>query len=426
MNDGAKDYDVDLGFLFKCVCYTIEVASFDLRQFFLVHFRWLFGIPIVEMTECDNNPVEGTAETNLDDSDIADPRKVSDFLRVVRTRFEEDLRRITGKEKEKHYTTLTADFNNMQRVADLLLLEVQRLKGIQEGMAISKASFAEVVREGVVVSSPGNESRVASSASHGESIPERNSPFIAQLYPKSEGIDVGCLVRQNIDPATLQLRISSFRRMRNQQGCLVVFEDRESQQKFNQEVHRTLSEAVVLKTPKLFRPQLRLSGIDGTVSTDAASFREQIRQQNSDVVFEDADLTVRSTFKNTRFGTSTVILDVTPHLQRKLVLRQKLTLGWTRVPVEEYVYVRRCRRCCSYGHLQSFCPMRTTGERICGQCAGIHGIQASCTGRETCCYACKQHNEQFGAHFNPQHEFFDRQCPVFLQQRELQQGRTEI
>lgn len=57
----------------------------------------------------------------------------------------------------------------MQKVSHLLL-EVLRSKGILEGMALSKASFAEGVGEGAVLSSPVNGSRVASSASHREPI----------------------------------------------------------------------------------------------------------------------------------------------------------------------------------------------------------------------------------------------------------------
>jgi len=68
-----------------------------------------------------------------------------------------------------------------------------------------------------------------------------------------------------------------------------------------------------------------------------------------------------------------LVLEVRAHI-RKLLLQNKVKLGWIISKIEDYVSVNRCFKCCSFNHRARDCRE----EESCSLCAGRHRLR-DCT-----------------------------------------------
>jgi hypothetical protein len=107
---------------------------------------------------------------------------------------------------------------------------------------------------------------------------------------------------------------------------------------------------------------------------------------------------------------------------RKLLLQNKIKLGWQICTVHDYVVATRCYRCSKYNHRASFCR----GEECCALCAGSHSMKECTANRqEYKCVNCLTYNKyNQGKTICTNHSSLDKSCPSLLAVLEKQRINT--
>lgn len=118
------------------------------------------------------------------------------------------------------------------------------------------------------------------------------------LYPAVEQTNVSSLVRENVNLPSLSLKVTFFRLMRDNRGFVVAFEDVESRQHFNGKLEKNhmLRSGPKMYLLEIMRPHTWFMELDGMAHSDTWRLRDPIRLQNSQLVLDDPELTVDSTF----------------------------------------------------------------------------------------------------------------------------------
>lgn len=230
------------------------------------------------------------------------------------------------------------------------------------------------------------------------------------------------ILRRHVDPAELNVGSVTLHALRNG-GAAINVEDTQKVLEFKQviENHPSLKDFIDAKLPFRFKPQVKIFGIDPDVTRNLLA--SKLRQQNS-LEFEDEEFVVRSGFlENQNTGIWVASVDVSPGLHKALLAKEKVTLGWTKCVVEDYVHVIRCTQCCKYGHTRHFCQQSTP---VCKICAGDHPPTARCFSPVKQCNACVHSNLTFNTNFSTDHAFVDKSCPMYLREVRRRLHRTEV
>ncbi|XP_065360459.1 asparagine-rich protein-like [Calliphora vicina] len=97
-----------------------------------------------------------------------------------------------------------------------------------------------------------------------------------------------------------------------------------------------------------------------------------------------------------------------------LNLPENLKIGYEKVKVRPYIpYPLRCRKCLRYGHTKNTC----VNNAICPNCALSYHFEEDdekCNNPSTCVNCVYNNNA------NSQHSSLDKNCPIFLREKEIQ------
>ncbi|EFN82708.1 Uncharacterized 50 kDa protein in type I retrotransposable element R1DM, partial [Harpegnathos saltator] len=149
-------------------------------------------------------------------------------------------------------------------------------------------------------------------------------------------------------------------------------------------------------------PRLIVRGVPANM--DRTTFVQCLVKQNLDDTNED-DVKVIYWFPIIDRKSTSVIIEVSPDLRKRLLSRDRVYLDWSSCNITDYVRITQCFRCLSVGHIAKDCRAR---EDVCGHCGDSHESR-SCKDRAK----PKCHNCTLARCSSVDHSAFDsRRCPM--------------
>ncbi|XP_035205275.1 uncharacterized protein LOC118180268 [Stegodyphus dumicola] len=241
------------------------------------------------------------------------------------------------------------------------------------------------------------------------------------VYPEEDGPktaeELKALLKQNIRPAELHVKVTSVRKLKNEGVaiCVTKSEDIDTLKKAIEEA-KGLKGKCGVKEPSTRNPHILIFDVDK--DTEEAEVTKALRKQ-----FElpKGSAKVRSRL-SARKGYEHWVVETTPALYKEIKACDKLSLGWSRHRYKEYLCPMRCYRCYRYGHTQKNCVERET-EQLCSNCPGKHSYK-ECKEEKTSCRNCTEVNIKQRQKLDTAHSTMSRNCPCYVRELQLQRNRT--
>lgn len=99
--------------------------------------------------------------------------------------------------------------------------------------------------------------------------------------------------------------------------------------------------------------------------------------------------------------------------------KEKMNIGWNRCNVFNDYGIRRCFRCCSYGHILKDC----TENKVCAKCSGNHDFK-ECTVNTIKCANCVVSNKKYGLNVDVEHVAWDvNKCESYKRIEQYQRSK---
>ncbi|CAN7998352.1 unnamed protein product [Ixodes hexagonus] len=296
-----------------------------------------------------------------------------------------------------------------------------------ESIAALQRTFAQVIRQSPVAPAPSPAAQQQGGAPPATPRPAPPTPPPAPresllVYPAAKpaaGVEpfpgICHLLRTTFNPSDLGLGSVELKQVRG--GVIVLSESAAALDRLAEAIKANKETATQLTTRRSEKkaPQVNIVGVDPGV--EAGDLVSALTKQNN-IPVEDQNKVVAS-FRAAS-GTLVHVLEVGPQTRDILLQKRKVYLGWTSCPVYENLGVRRCTRCCTYGHTAKVCAGQSLA---CTECSGDHPGDNCRTSRKRCA-ACARSNEKFATKFNVGHSFGSRACGVLLEKE--QQARRHL
>ncbi|KAH7953040.1 hypothetical protein HPB49_004003 [Dermacentor silvarum] len=270
--------------------------------------------------------------------------------------------------------------------------------------AVPLVSYAAVVRGGATAG-------VTAAASGGGAVDvgarREHITFLTPLVPTATAAqDLSTVVKTNV--YLVRERIGEISIRKTPHGLTILSDDKDSMDRLK----IAIEDDVVTKTSMSVhfaqkrKAHVKLTGVDPDFP--AVNVLAHINARNPDLTLDSSECSVRTTIKE-RSGNHTHVLEVDPATFRSLMLRGRVSVGWTSAALVEDIHVPTCTYCATYGHPRRACPVRQEPERaVCTRCAGNH-LVAQCAVRQgdaaVCCNECRK------AGLAESHPTGDRSCP---------------
>lgn len=175
--------------------------------------------------------------------------------------------------------------------------------------------------------------------------------------------------------------------------------------------------------PKEKWPKIAIFNVSTDI--DETNIIEGIVDNNSEIKSflednnEDIDHHLKCKFKFRRnanqltqsFGSkgNTWVLEVSPKLFKIMSSKRSISMAWRSYRFSEYIDLRRCFRCCAYGHIAANCKATNSA---CGLCAGHHETKDCPKTNQNKCVNCLKHNHSKHAkrQLDINHTAFSHNC----------------
>lgn len=221
---------------------------------------------------------------------------------------------------------------------------------------------------------------------------------------------------KSCNPATLEVGITQVKNIK-EGGILIKCNSKEEVEKIRSATEKKLKRSYDIRLPNQINPRIKIVGIEEDM--DKETIEEMIRKQNACLIKEHHLLDVKIIKKmRTRYM---AIAECDPSCFSLLVESGKLSIGWSRCSVYEYVPVFRCYKCGNFDHKASEC----TEEDRCLLCTSVSHKTENCN-EKVKCHNCVLMNEKFSLKLNVEHNIFDLNCSVYLRKVEAKRKYIKL
>ncbi len=135
----------------------------------------------------------------------------------------------------------------------------------------------------------------------------------------------------------------------------------------------------------------------------------------------------RSTSQSTQSSNKELnkwVIETSPELYKVVSNMRSILMAWRSCPFREHLNIKRCYKCCGYGHIAAQCKSESN---ICGICAGTQ-----CTGlcqnqSQLKCHNCHTYNQSKHCkrQLNTCHTVFSSDCESFKRIKSIIQSKIQ-
>lgn len=285
-------------------------------------------------------------------------------------------------------------------------------KTMSESLKELKQCVITAVGENHLCKSP----RVENSYSSALKSTTVGSKSVCVIKPKNDKQDRHTTkkkVMKEIDP--INISVSGMRGVSGG-GVAILCDTTEALNGVKEIAEKKLGDFYDVSIPKPRNPRIKLSGLSEKPTDD--DLKRMLIAQN-DLVYGEGDIRVISILSTRRGIFFDAIIEVPPQLYNDLLQRERVKVGWSMCYVADGVNVRRCIKCCSYGHLARNCKSECF---CCCWCAGDHDSR-TCENKNNsamhACVNCKRANEKYAFKMSANHPASSKECRVYLRELSL-------
>ncbi|KAH7952900.1 hypothetical protein HPB49_002466 [Dermacentor silvarum] len=295
-----------------------------------------------------------------------------------------------NNEANDQMDTLLSEYTKIKTMALELSHELEFQKGrIQELEEAERKgrTYADIVKD-----SPKRDAQEPE-------VPRTSALIVTSAKMKNKEIEQA--LKSTVDPATLGLTDPSLRP--GKEGMVVISTSKEG----IETLAKTIQEDPDLKDLQVKKPkgrslEVKVVGIDDNLDVNNLS-ATIVKQNNLDCA--PTDIEVKRTW-NGKNGI-TAILALNRKAVHAIKNTNRLSIGWTKCPVYDNIFIARCFKCASYGHTKSTCR---GGNSYCHNC-GQQGHDYQDCYNEANCWICEK--EKKGTPAERKHSMMSWNCPVY-------------
>jgi hypothetical protein len=211
-------------------------------------------------------------------------------------------------------------------------------------------------------------------------------------HRKNEPVEaVKKILKSSIDPTDMKIGIRTFKGLKDGK-VLIEADTKDDIEKLNSRIREKCGDRLETNVQKRRKPRIIIYNIPDEVTLENAE--DIISAQNPELALEKGDITTKFTFK-TKKNARNLVTELAPQTC-KLMLQNKIKIGWTIFNTDYYISVNSCFRCSRFNHDFSECK----SEETCLLCAGKHKIKECTVQKEEYkCINCMTYNKynQIGA-----------------------------
>jgi len=319
---------------------------------------------------------------------------------------------------ESAYVTFDGAIKNLHKVTEVsgnLRNDLKKL--ILQSISDLQAAFLTLQEENrKLTSNPSNVvevrketyAKVTGSASPKISIDQVPKSFKAILKTKTNKNPID-IVKQNLNPVTLQLGIKSLKTLKNGQALVETF-TKNDLDKIIQETQNKCKGEIETNEVNKVNPRLIIFNLPNEITKE--NLAVHMRTQND--IEDNHKIECKYLGKTKMKGTAFAVIEVNPEL-RKIILKDKqIKLFWNVCNCQDYIHVPRCFRCSRFHNNYKECHEDVT----CPLCAGNHPLKdCRAPKADYKCINCTNHNNHSrgGKQHKTDHTALDKECPCYKQ-----------
>ncbi len=192
------------------------------------------------------------------------------------------------------------------------------------------------------------------------------------------------------------------------------------------------------ETPHMKWPKIAVFNVSRDI--DENNIIEEIVANNREIKSfleannEDKDSHLKCKFKLRRGNTQasqtsspkgdTWIIEVSPKLFKILCTMRSLLMAWRSCRFKEHIDLRRCFKCCAFGHIAANCKSEVN---YCGICANNHNTKDCPKNGQQKCINCQRHNQSKHAkrQLDICHTVFSSDCESLKRIKNIIHSKTQ-
>ncbi|XP_055683013.1 uncharacterized protein LOC129789913 [Lutzomyia longipalpis] len=296
---------------------------------------------------------------------------------------------------------------------------IEKFDDLKNDLSKSVSEVKESVQKLVEANSVGGDQSARQPSNLTYSGVLKESSSVCVIKPKDNKQDRNVTkksIMKEIDPVSV--RVSGMRNV-SDGGVAIVCDTVEALNGVREIAESKLGDLYSVSVPKTRFPRVKISGLSESLSSD--DLKRMLVSQNPLPVELDTILVV-AVLPTRRKIYFDAILEVPPSLYNFLLELGKVKIGWNVCHVSDGVRVRRCAKCCSYGHLAKDCKQE---RHTCSLCAGDHHCsQCTCATRK--CINCTRANVKYGLKLCVDHAADSEECHVYCRETRILRERLSL
>lgn len=345
-----------------------------------------------------------------------DCNETRDFKSVLMSKLR-DLESIIKCQNEKHLNQ-EREINGLKKMVDQLISK--KCDSTHNTPSVGKRKWCDVVSDGVTCTP--NEASKRQKQHNSVPIAQRKlipdkSDAILIVKPKDAKADEAVKtalvskVKSVLNPVT-----DPVKKLRETSKGNIVIEcqNEEAAEQLKQKINQACGDSCEVSEPKLPLPMIKVVGIDCEYR-DQRVLLNALNEQNPTVILSSSNVEIVEVRDQKQQKKCTATLRVDLETFKRVMVSERLSVGWNRCRVFEHVNVLRCYRCSEFAnHIASQCK---APEFVCGVCSGSHSTTL-CITNERKCINCMKANEMLNMRNDVNHSSLSMECPVLRKKTE--------